>query len=131
MKNIDNPSLLTEDDKKRIEMEERFRRELQETKFCFRCGKSIDSLASICPHCGVGQQSTTFRSGRSKYVAALLAFFLGWIGIHKFYLGRNGWGLLYFLFSWTFIPAIISFFEGIRYLIISDDEFEIEAYGGL
>ena len=131
MKNIDNPSLLTEDDKKRIEMEERFRRELQETKFCFRCGKSIDNLAEICPHCGVRQQSATSRSGKNKLVAALLAFFLGWIGIHKFYLGRNGWGLLYLLFSWTFIPAFISFFECIRYLIMSDESFEIEVAQGL
>jgi len=131
MRNTDTSSLLTEDDKKRIEAEERYRRELRRTKFCFQCGKRIDDLARICPHCGFGQPPTTFRSGRSKYVAALLAFFLGWIGIHKFYLGRNGWGLLYLLFSWTFIPAIISFFEGIRYLIISDDDFEVEAAGGL
>jgi TM2 domain-containing membrane protein YozV len=30
---------------------------------------------------------------RSRVVAALLAFFLGWLGVHNFYLGRNSIGL--------------------------------------
>lgn len=32
---------------------------------------------------------------RDKTVAAVLAFFLGGIGIHKFYLGQSGQGILY------------------------------------
>lgn len=64
------------------------------------------------------------RSGRSKTVAALLAIFLGGLGIHKFYLGEAGWGIIYFIFSWTFIPAILGFFEGIIYLSMSEKEFE-------
>ncbi len=60
---------------------------------------------------------------KSKLVAALLALFLGWLGFHKFYLGRTGWGVLYLLFFWTLVPAFISFFEAIRYLIMSDEEF--------
>ncbi len=39
---------------------------------------------------------------KNKFLAALLAFFLGAFGIHKFYLGENFGGILYFLFSWTF-----------------------------
>ena len=30
---------------------------------------------------------------RSKLAAALLAFFLGWLGIHNFYLGRTVMGV--------------------------------------
>jgi TM2 domain-containing membrane protein YozV len=57
-------------------------------------------------------------------VAALLAIFLGGFGIHKFYLGKIGQGILYLLFCWTFIPALVGFFEGIIYLATSDANFE-------
>lgn len=67
---------------------------------------------------------TKKKSERSKTVAAVLAILLGGIGIHKFYLGQAGWGMLYFIFSWTFIPAILGFFEGIIYLSMSDKAFE-------
>lgn len=60
---------------------------------------------------------------KSKLVAALLALFLGGLGIHKFYLGRTVWGVLYLLFFWTLVPAFIGFFEAIRYLIMSDEGF--------
>lgn len=46
-----------------------------------------------------------------KLVYCLLAFFLGWAGIHKFYAGRIGAGIVYLLFCWTGIPAIIAFIE--------------------
>jgi TM2 domain-containing membrane protein YozV len=51
------------------------------------------------------------RLSKNEAVGALLAFFLGGFGIHKFYLGENGLGILYLLFSWTGIPWIISFVE--------------------
>jgi TM2 domain-containing membrane protein YozV len=60
---------------------------------------------------------------RNRTVAALLAFFLGYIGIHKFYLGENFAGILYLLFFWTFIPGIIAFFEFIGLLMMSDGDF--------
>ena len=44
-------------------------------------------------------------------------------GVHKFYLGQIGLGVVYLLFCWTFIPSIIAFFEFIFFLIMSDDEF--------
>ncbi len=66
------------------------------------------------------------RSNRSRLVAVFLAIFLGGIGIHKFYLGKAGWGIIYFVFSWTFLPAIIGFIEGIIYLLMSDKEFEAQ-----
>lgn len=48
---------------------------------------------------------------KDAVIAILLAFFLGSFGAHQFYLGRNGLGILYILFCWTFIPHIISLFE--------------------
>lgn len=38
----------------------------------------------------------TSTSDKSKKTALLLCVFLGWIGIHYFYVGRIGMGLLYF-----------------------------------
>ena len=64
------------------------------------------------------------RTSRSRLVAVFLAIFLGGIGIHKFYLGKAGWGIIYFIFSWTFIPALLGFFEGLYYLMMNDQEFE-------
>lgn len=49
----------------------------------------------------------------SKIAYILLAVFLGSLGIHKFYAGRTGSGILYLLFCWTFIPGFIGIIEGI------------------
>lgn len=94
---------------------------MKETKFCANCGGEIDAKAEICPKCGV--RVTGVGGNRSKIVAGMLAIFLGGIGIHKFYLGKGGQGILYLLFCWTFIPAIVAFVEGIIYLVMSDEEF--------
>ena len=48
---------------------------------------------------------------KNATTAVLLALFLGGIGAHKFYLGQTGWGVVYLLFSWTFIPGIIAVIE--------------------
>ena len=60
---------------------------------------------------------------KSKTTAILLAFFLGGLGIHRFYLGQNGRGLLYLLFSWTGIPLVISIIDAIMLLIMSEESF--------
>jgi TM2 domain-containing membrane protein YozV len=65
---------------------------------------------------------------KSKVVAGLLAIFLGGLGIHKFYLDRPGQGVLYLVFCWTMIPAIVGFIEGIVYLCTNDAKFA-QKYG--
>lgn len=35
------------------------------------------------------------RQRRSRFVSWLLCICLGWLGLHKFYLGRKGWGFVY------------------------------------
>jgi TM2 domain-containing membrane protein YozV len=63
---------------------------------------------------------------KNKTTAGILAIFLGGLGIHKFYLGRGGMGVLYLLFAWTFIPAIVGFIEGIILLVMNDHEFNLK-----
>lgn len=53
------------------------------------------------------------RPYKSKGTAVVLAFFLGGLGVHKFYLNKPGQGVLYLLFCWTLIPAIIALIESI------------------
>jgi TM2 domain-containing membrane protein YozV len=55
------------------------------------------------------------RPAKSRGTAIILALLLGNIGAHKFYLGRTGWGVLYLLFCWTFIPAVVALIEAITY----------------
>lgn len=70
---------------------------------------------------------------KNKIVAALLAFFLGGLGIHKFYLGCNKAGIIMLLVSIigvfllaipTLVIGIIAFIEFIIYLTKSDADFD-------
>ena len=72
-------------------------------------------------------------SDKSKVVAALLAFFLGGFGFHKFYLGCTASGiimLLVFILGFillgipSVIIALIAFIEAILYIVESDDDFQ-------
>lgn len=93
-------------------------------KFCGECGAVIKVKAEICPSCGVRQFAPpAAESSRNRTVAALLAFFVGGLGFHRFYLGRTVSGVLYLIFCWTFIPAILAFIETIRLLLMSDAAF--------
>jgi TM2 domain-containing membrane protein YozV len=69
---------------------------------------------------------------KNRIAAALLAFFLGTLGIHKFYLGRTNAGIITLLcgtVGWILVgipPAIvwvISIVEFIIYLTKSDEQF--------
>ena len=94
-----------------------------ETKFCVNCWGEIDYRAEICPKCGLRQPSIASADGKNRVKAGVLGILLGGFGIHKFYLGKIGWGVLYLVFFWTFIPTIIGLIEGIKYLTMSDNEF--------
>lgn len=68
---------------------------------------------------------------KDKTVAVLLVFFLGGFGGHKFYLGENLAGVLYFVFSWTLIPSLIAFFDFLGLLMMSEPAFQAQYNGGM
>lgn len=110
---------------------------------CPECAESISNQIASCNNCGFPiAKPTPFRavppplptqnhmtivrvnsSRKSKGVAILLALFLGGFGVHKFYLNQAFLGILYLLFCWTFIPAIISLIEVIILLFMNESEF--------
>jgi TM2 domain-containing membrane protein YozV len=93
--------------------------------YCSSCGEVIKEQAEICPECGVRQDGGSSGGGdKDRTTAGIFALLLGGIGVHKFYLGKTGQGILYLLFFWTLIPGIIGFIEGILYLTKSDEEFQ-------
>lgn len=84
------------------------------TKFCKFCGKKIPFDAVVCTHCGrqvelLKQEKApaphynynyavpTAKNPclKNKWVAFFLCFFFGEFGIHKFYEGKIGLGILY------------------------------------
>jgi TM2 domain-containing membrane protein YozV len=108
--------------------------------FCKNCGKEVAADASFCPHCGVAlAMAPGIPMTKSKVIAGLLAIFLGYLGIHKFYLDYTKEGVitlviflasfpLLFLCGAGYLTAIsiyiITFIEGILYLAKSDADFE-------
>ena len=65
------------------------------SNFCHNCGQPTQPGASICTSCGFAiNGAAAGGEQKSKLVAALLAFFLGSLGIHDFYLGYNKNGII-------------------------------------
>lgn len=100
--------------------------------FCQNCGKQLEEGVKFCDSCGAavqnrenivrqerpayqGQSTSSAAkanvSPKSRLVAALLAFFLGGIGAHRFYVGKNGTGILLLLSN-------ILFFAGCLWAIV-------------
>jgi len=64
-------------------------------QFCRSCGRVISNLAQTCPFCGAPTRDVPKNaSDKSRLAALLLCFFVGVLGIHRFYVGKIGTGLL-------------------------------------
>jgi TM2 domain-containing membrane protein YozV len=66
---------------------------------------------------------------RNRVLAAIMAFFGGFFGLHKFYLGDIGGGIFFLILmavtSAIFpITTILGFIEGVSLLMMSDDQFD-------
>jgi TM2 domain-containing membrane protein YozV len=97
--------------------------------YCQKCGKEVPGEASFCPACGApvrpvvqpasrasamspGYTTDKAVSPYSRLAALLLCFFLGWLGVHRFYVGKVGTGVAMIftlggLGIWTLIDFIM------------------------
>lgn len=88
----------------------------------YRLGASNSSAAAL---------STSQVGKKNKWVAGLLAIFLGFFGVHKFYLGYIAQGMITLiaciLIGWTgvgaLVLAVIAIAEGVIYMTKSDEDF--------
>ncbi len=96
----------------------------QNTLFCRNCGVPVAPSMYRCPRCGMSLEQG---KPRNKYVAAVLAIFLGWIGAHRIYLGQ-WWGALYFLFIALMWPVAI--IEAIVFLVTPKERWDAK-YGNV
>lgn len=78
------------------------------TIICPKCGLRILEDVNYCPRCGAylkgaptepyGQTPPPYHAYESQYnrlVALLLCIFVGVLGIHRFYVGKTGTGLIW------------------------------------
>ncbi len=64
---------------------------------------------------------------KSKLAAILLAFFLGGLGAHWFYLGRSGKGVLYFCLLFVGgLSILLAFIDTIVFILTDRERFEMK-----
>ncbi|OJH14285.1 hypothetical protein ER70_09685 (plasmid) [Borreliella bissettiae] len=61
--------------------------------YCHSCGKPIKKEAEICIACGVKNKQV--KKSYNKLIAALLCLFFGYLGAHRFYVGKMGTGITF------------------------------------
>lgn len=91
------------------------------TRFCPHCSASVREGSQFCQQCGARlssrepittEHNNTVSSTKSGKTALVLCIFFGILGVHRFYVGKVGTGLLAFLTGgglgiWTLIDLIL------------------------
>lgn len=112
---------------------------------CRTCHHELKTHEDYCPVCGTRIFNSSSHSDmekiypnrpyclkrrrKSRYVVILLAVFTGFLGGHRFYLGRRRdvvLGIVYLLFSFTCIPLCISLCEAIYFYYADNDTFDMK-----
>ena len=79
-------------------------------KFCQHCGKNATPEQAICLNCGVKLKVVSGNDDR-WLITLLLAIFVGWFGIHRFYTGHTKIGIIQLFtfggfYVWTILDII-------------------------
>ena len=100
--------------------------------FCTKCGAEVADNQAFCTNCGdnlryqynmnpnmnpgmnpninINVNAMAQVSPKSRIVAAVLCFFFGCFGVHRFYVGKAGTGFLYLFTAGLFgIGALVDF----------------------
>jgi hypothetical protein len=89
-------------------------KDMPAANYCAQCGSKLEPGSHFCVKCGANQDTETIvikKSQKSGVVALLLCLFLGSLGIHRFYVGKIGTGILMLLTAggfgiWTLVDLI-------------------------
>ena len=82
--------------------------------YCRNCGKEINPNSTYCPVCGVSTGASPQQTAaqqpvitvinnapgyihKKKWTAFWLCFFFGGLGVHRFYVGKTGTGIIWLL----------------------------------
>ena len=80
-------------------------------KYCAQCGAQLVDEAVVCPKCGCAVAPTKTvdpnASPKSRLITLLLCIFVGGLGIHRFYVGKIGTGILFLLTAGVFGIGVI------------------------
>jgi len=94
---------------------------------CPEFAADLASKAPTTPYVPASFTPTTYTSPnppKDRIVAGILAILLGGLGIHHFYLGNIGRGILYIFLGCIGISPILGLIDGILYLVKSEEEFQ-------
>jgi TM2 domain-containing membrane protein YozV len=84
--------------------------------FCPKCGKETAENQAFCANCGAplseaAQQGTAVPavgiSPKSRLATTLLAWFLGYFGAHRFYIGKTGTAIVMLVLGIVGIPLCL------------------------
>ncbi|MCD8241708.1 MAG: TM2 domain-containing protein [Lachnospiraceae bacterium] len=85
-------------------------------KYCKHCGELIDEECVVCPKCGKQVEDLKVAeptidpsiSPKSWIATLLLCLFLGVIGIHRFYTGKIGTGIIMLVCAITGFGLVVT-----------------------
>ena len=73
---------------------------------CAKCGGELPDGSKFCYFCGAAQSPSPAARRKNRTTYQLLAFFLGGLGVHSFYAGYTGKGIVQLLLCCTGVSSI-------------------------
>lgn len=89
------------------------------TPYDSRMGYMPGSGRELLPHAAAyGQMNPALVRPKSHAAAALLAFFLGSLGVHNFYLGHNGRGAIQLVMWLVSLLTVVVFIGVLGFMVV-------------